>query len=81
MQAQMVIAGGRDLTERVERIFAGGVRAETALGIAARLEVDEDEVLDALFSLVSIGRLDVIEEGVLLIFLTPAYSRSLTLAA
>ncbi len=81
MQAQMVIAGGRDLTERVERIFAGGVRAETALGIAARLEVEEDEVLDALFSLVSTGRLDVLEEGALLIFLTPAYSRSLTLAA
>ena len=81
MQAQMVITGGRDLTERVERIFAGGVRAEAALGIAARLEVDEDEVLDALFGLVAAGRLDVIEEGTLLIFLTPAYSRSLTLAA
>ena len=78
---RMVLTGGWDLNERVERIFAGGVRAETALGIAARLGVEEDEVLDALFSLVSIGRLDVIEEGVLLIFLTPAYSRSLTLAA
>ncbi|MDP9374439.1 MAG: hypothetical protein M3Q65_18715 [Chloroflexota bacterium] len=69
------------LAQQIERIFASGVRAETAVGLAARLGVDEDDVLDVLIGLVASGRLHVIEEGSLLIFLTPAYSRSLTLAA
>lgn len=69
------------LVERIERLFASGVRAETALGIAARLGVDEDEVLDTLIDFVATGQLRVREEGTLLIFLTPDYSRSLELAA
>ena len=69
------------LAEQVERIFASGVRAETALGIAARLGVEEDDVLGVLIGLVAVGDLQVIEEGTLLIFLTPAYSRTLELAA
>ncbi len=69
------------LQQQIENIFANGVRAETALGLAERLNVDEDEMLDVLIGFVASGRLRVIEEGTLLIFLTPAYSRTLTLAA
>lgn len=71
----------QNLAEQVEQIFASGVRAETALGFAARLGVDEEEVLGILIGLAAAGELHVIEEGTLLIFLTPAYSRTLDLAA
>lgn len=64
---------------RIERLFADGLRAETSLGIAARLGVDEDTALVALVGLVVSGALTLIEEGNLLIFLTP--TRSLELAA
>ena len=70
-----------DLMERIERLYATGLRAETSLRIADRLGVDEDEALCALIPLVMNGTLRVIEEGGLLIFLTPAYSRELELAA
>ena len=33
------------LQERIEGLFAGGLRAETSLGIAERLGVDEDTAL------------------------------------
>lgn len=67
------------MTERIEELFASSVRAETALGIAARLDVDEEVVLDHLFGLVAGGELEVREEGTLLIFLTPDYARLLEL--
>ena len=67
------------LAERIERVFAGGVRAETALGLAARLDVDEEAVFDHLIALVARGELEVLEEGALLIFLTPEYARLLEL--
>jgi hypothetical protein len=69
------------LAEEIERVFARGVRAETALGLAARLGTDEDEVLDTLIDFVADGRLRVMEEGTLLIFLNPAHSRAGHLAA
>lgn len=67
------------LSEQIERLFADGLRAETSLGIAARLGVDEDTALVELVGLVVSGELTLIEEGNLLIFLSPA--RSLELAA
>ncbi len=70
---------GLTVAERIERLFADGLRAETSLGIAARLGVDEDTALVALVGLVVSGALTLIEEGNLLIFLTP--TRSLELAA
>lgn len=73
--------GERDLMERIERLFADGMRAESSLGIAARLGVDEDDALVALIGLVTSGHLDLIEEGTLLVFLTPARSRELATAA
>jgi len=66
-----------NLSEQIERLFAGDLRAETSLGIAARLGVDEDTALVELVGLVASGALTLIEEGGLLIFLTP--SRSLEL--
>jgi len=71
----------QDLTKQIEHLFTNDVRAETSLGLATRLGVDEDEALDVLIGMVSSGQLHVIEEGSLLIFLTPAYSRALKLAA
>jgi hypothetical protein len=68
-----------NLAEQIELLFADGLRAETSLGIAARLGVDEDTALVELVGLVASGALTLIEEGGLLIFLTPA--RSLELAA
>lgn len=73
--------GGIGLGERIEQLFANGLRAETSLGIAARLGVHEDDALVELVSLVTSGELALIEDGSLLIFLTPAYSRELELAA
>jgi len=70
-----------NLAERIEQLFVGNVRADTSLGIAARLSADEDDVLCALVWLVMQGRLRLLEEGALLVFLTPAYSRELELAA
>lgn len=67
------------LAERIEGLFATDIRAETALGIAARLDVDEEMVLDHLFALVARGDLEAIEDGSLLIFLTPEYARLLEL--
>ena len=67
------------LAKRIEDLFAGGLRAETSLGIAALLGVDEDTALVELVELVVTGTLTLIEEGNLLIFMTPA--RSLELAA
>jgi hypothetical protein len=69
------------LQERIERLFEGGMRVETSLGIAARLGVDEDTALVELVGLVMNNQLCLVEEGNLLIFLTPAYSRELELAA
>lgn len=68
-----------NLAEQIELLFADGLRAETSLGIAARLGVDEDTALVELVGLVASGALTLIEEGGLLIFLTPV--RSLELAA
>lgn len=71
-----------NLSERIEMLFAGDLRAETSLGIAARLGVDEDTALVELVGLVASGALALIEEGGLLIFLTPSWSREvLELAA
>lgn len=67
------------LAQRIEQVFSTGVRAETALGVAARLDVDEEAVLDHLFTLVARGDLEAIEDGSLLIFLTPEYARLLEL--
>lgn len=67
------------LAEQIERLYADGMRAETSLGIAARLGVDEDTALVELVGMVASGALTLLEEGGLLIFLTPA--RSLELAA
>ena len=67
------------LAERIEDLFMGGLRAETSLGIAALLGVDEDTALVELVEMVVTGTLTLIEEGNLLIFMTP--SRSLELAA
>lgn len=67
------------VAEKIERLFADGVQAETSLGIAARLGVDEDTALVELVGMVVSGTLTLIEEGNLLIFVTPA--RSLELAA
>jgi hypothetical protein len=72
---------GFGLGERIEQLFADGLRAETSLGIAARLGVHEDDVLVELVGLVTSGELALVEDGNLLIFLTPAYSRELELAA
>jgi hypothetical protein len=69
------------LQERIEALFAGGLRAETSLGIAERLGVDEDTALVELIGLVENEQLVLLEQGTLLIFLTPAYSRELALAA
>lgn len=69
------------LQERIEGLFDGGMRAETSLGIAARLGVDEDTALVELVGLVMNNQLCLVEEDGLLIFLTPAYSRELELAA
>jgi len=69
------------LQERIEGLFAGGLRAETSLGIAQRLGVDEDTALVELIGLVENEQLHLLEEGTLLIFLTPAYSRELEIAA
>ncbi len=63
-----------NLSEQIERLFAGDLRAETSLGIAARLGVDEDTALVELVGLVASGALTLIEEGGLLIFLTPSRS-------
>ena len=71
-----------NLSEQIELLFAGDLRAETSLGIAARLGVDEDTALVELVGLVAGGALTLIEEGGLLIFLTPSRSREvLELAA
>ena len=71
-----------NLSEQIELLFAGDLRAETSLGIAARLGVDEDTALVELVGLVASGALTLIEEGGLLIFLTPSRSREvLELAA
>ena len=75
------MASTMDLMERIERLYLTGLRADTSLKIADRLGVDEDQALCALIPLVMSGHLRVIEEGGLLIFLTPAYSRELELAA
>lgn len=72
---------GQDLLERIEALFDGDVRAESSLGLAQRLGVDEDAVLGALIALVANRQLHLIEEGGLLIALTPEYSRALDLAA
>lgn len=69
------------VAERIAQLFAAGVRAETATGIAARLGITEDDALVALIGLVVAGQLTLIEEGALVIFLTPARSRELVLAA
>jgi hypothetical protein len=69
------------LGKRIEQLFADGLRAGTSLGIAAHLGVHEDDALVALVGLVTSGRLVLIEIGNLLIFLTPAYSRDVELAA
>lgn len=69
------------LQERIEGLFAGGLRAETSLGLAQRLGVDEDTVLVELIGLVENEQLHLLEEGTLLVFLTPAYSRELEIAA
>jgi hypothetical protein len=69
------------LQERIEGLFEDGMRAETSLGIAARLGVDEDTALVELVGLVMNNQLCLVEEAGLLIFLTPAYSRELALAA
>lgn len=66
-----------NLSEQIERLFAGDLRAETSLGIAARVGVDEDTALVELVGLVASGALTLIEEGGLLIFLTPARSLEL----
>ncbi len=63
-----------NLSEQIELLFAGDLRAETSLGIAARLGVDEDTALVELVELVASGALTLIEEGGLLIFLTPSRS-------
>lgn len=63
-----------NLSEQIEWLFAGDLRAETSLGIAARLGVDEDTALVELVGLVASGALTLIEEGGLLIFLTPSRS-------
>jgi len=63
-----------NLSEQIELLFAGDLRAETSLGIAARLGVDEDTALVELVGLVASGALTLIEEGGLLIFLTPSRS-------
>lgn len=71
-----------NLSEQIEMLFMGDLRAETSLGIAARLGVDEDTALVELVGLVASGALTLIEEGGLLIFLTPSRSREvLELAA
>lgn len=67
------------LAQRIERLFATEIRAETALGIAARLDIDEETALDHLFTLVARGDLEAIEDGSLLIFLTPEYAHLLAL--
>lgn len=69
------------VTERIEQLFATGLRAETAFGIAARLGISEDEALVSLVNLVVEDELILLEEGALLIFLTPARLRELELAA
>jgi hypothetical protein len=69
------------VTERIEQLFATGLRAETASGIAARLGISEDEALVSLVNLVVENELILLEEGALLIFLTPARLRELELAA
>ena len=69
------------LQEQIEDLFAGSLRAETSLGIAERLGVDEDTALVELIGLVENEQLVLLEQGTLLIFLTPAYSRELELAA
>ena len=69
------------VTERIEQLFATGLRAETASGIAARLGISEDEALVSLVNLVVEDELILLEEGALLIFLTPARLRELELAA
>ncbi len=73
--------GSVTLQEQIENLFASGLRAETSLGIARQLDVDEDMALVALIGLVVNEQLHLIEEAGLLIFLTPAYSRELALAA
>ncbi|MFN8515953.1 MAG: hypothetical protein U0232_28910 [Thermomicrobiales bacterium] len=69
------------LQERIEGLFTDGLRAESSIGIADRLGVDEDTALVELVALVMNNQLCLVEEGGLLIFLTPAYSRELELAA
>lgn len=73
--------GQSGVTERIEELFAAGLRAETATSIAARLDITEDDALVSLIGLVVEGQLILLEEGALLIFLTPARSRELELAA
>lgn len=68
------------LAAQIDRLFASGVRAETALGIAMRFKTDEEAVLDHLFIRVARGELEVLEEGSLQIFVTPEYARLLELA-
>ncbi len=63
-----------NLSEQIEWLFGGDLRAETSLGIAARLGVDEDTALVELVGLVASGALTLVEEGGLLIFLTPSRS-------
>ena len=70
-----------NLQERIEGLFVDGLRSESSLGIAERLGVDEDTALVELVGLVMNDQLCLVEEGGLLIFLTPAYSRELELAA
>ncbi len=76
-QAQMVTVETTPLAARIMRLFANGLRAETSLGLAARLGVDEDAALVVLVQLVARGDLSLLEEGGLLIFLTPARSQEL----
>ena len=73
--------GTVSLQERIEGLFASGLRAETSLGIARSLGVDEDSALVELVALVLNDQLSLVEEDGLLIFLTPAYSRELEIAA
>lgn len=73
--------GAFELGERIEQLFAGDLRIESSLGLAARLGISEDEALVELVGLVTSGALVLVEEGNLLLFLTPDYANELELAA
>lgn len=73
--------GAFELGERIEQLFAGDLRIESSLGLAARLGISEDEALVELVGLVTSGALVLVEEGSLLLFLTPDYANELELAA